>query len=88
LAVTVTGSLGPFGEFPMSALVSSTHLIVEFVAPGTSDEALTETSVSGESVKLTLSGVPLVQLAAALTVTSLDAVSIEYPLGADVSVTV
>lgn len=38
------------------------HVIVEFVTPGTSDEALTETSVSGVSVKVTPSGVPLVQL--------------------------
>ncbi len=50
--------------------------IVEFVTPETSDVALAEISVSGESVKLTASGVPLVQLAAALIVTSLDVVSI------------
>ena len=53
LAVAVTGSAGPFGEFPTLALLESTHVIVELVTPGTSELALTEMSVSGESVKLT-----------------------------------
>jgi len=66
----------------------TTQVMVLFVTPGTSDVALTVRSVSGESVKETPSGVPLEQLAAALTVTSMEAVSIAYPLGALVSVTV
>ena len=61
---------------------------MELVAPGTSEVAFTRTSVSGESVTHTRSGVPLVRLCGLVGVTLLDVVSIEVPAGAAVSVTV
>ena len=89
MALTDTGSAGPFGELPMFALPESTQVIVEFVTPGTSELALTEMSVSGESVKLTPVGVPTpAQVADEVGVTFLELVSIAYPGGAAVSVTV
>ena len=84
--VTWVESVGPFGVFPMLLLGKSTQVIVELVAHGTSEVALTGTSVSGESVKHTPSGVPLVQLSGLVGVTLLDVVSIEVPAGAAVSV--
>src|SRR5262249_28086185 len=63
--------------------------MVEFVTPGTSELALAEMSVSGESVKLTPVGVPAPsQLPAEVGATSLGLGSTAYPGGAAVSVTV
>jgi len=69
-------------------LLESTQVIVEFVTPRTSEVALAEMSVRGESVKVTVAGVPLVQLATEVGVTDWEVVSIAYPAGAAVSVTV
>ena len=58
------------------AVPSTTQVIVELVAPATSEVAVAVTSVSGESVNETPVGVPLLQLAEPTTVTDLEAVSI------------
>ena len=50
LAVTLTGSLKPCGDFPMLALLTSTQVIWDCVPPAASDVAVAVMSVSGVSV--------------------------------------
>src|SRR5712692_6700752 len=61
VALTDTGS--PDGAEP-----AEPQSIVEFVAPGTCEVTVTDRSVSGESLKLAGTGVPVVQVAVSVGV--------------------
>jgi hypothetical protein len=55
----------------------TTQVIVELVAPGTTEDAVTFRFVSGESVNVTPVGVPTEQLAAPVVVTVCELESME-----------
>src|SRR5439155_53611 len=87
VALTVADSFGP-SDLLMLVLPSvevPVHVTVDWVPPATSDVALAEMSVSGVSVNVT---VLLAHVSPTWTVALWDVVSMSYPGGAAVSVTV